>query len=132
MNDETLRADGAFAAPANSGSEPLAQWILRLMREPHTSSSPAPKPPGDGGMLAIQLNAEGHHQFFQQLPDFVTALLLQQDERAALRYAPLLYHLVGCDRCHQAYLEIYDAMRAALSHQDEPIACPEDGTPPGR
>lgn len=130
MNDETLRADGAAATPAKSGSEPLAQWLLRLMREPRTASSPAPRSSGEGGMLANPLREEGHRQFYQQLPDFVTALLLQ-DEGATLRYAPLLYHLVGCDNCHQAYLEIYDAMRAALSSQEESIACLEDGAPPG-
>ena len=81
-------------------------------------------------MLSNPLREEGHRQFYQQLPDFVTALLLQ-DEGATLRYAPLLYHLVGCDNCHQAYLEIYDAMRAALSSQEESIACLEDGAPPG-
>jgi hypothetical protein len=129
MNDETRRAGGASATPAKSDSGPLAQWLLRLMREPRTASSPAPTSSGEGGVLASQRSSEGHRQFFQQLPDFVTALLLQ-DEGATLRYAPLLYHLVGCDNCHQAYLEIYDAMRAALSSQDESIACLEDGAPP--
>jgi hypothetical protein len=116
MNEETLRAERAAATPAKSGSEPLAQWLLRLMREPHIPTSSDPSSPGEGELHG-NLCEEDHLQFFGQLPDFVTALLLQ-DEGATLRYAPLLYHLVGCDDCHQAYLEIYDALRAALTSQD--------------
>ncbi len=56
---------------------------------------------------------EYHIEFYQQLPDFALALL-NNDTQATLRFAPLLYHLIGCPTCHAAYLEIYDAMRATV------------------
>lgn len=66
--------------------------------------------------ISLQENArqpgENYHpHFYQQLPDFVMALL-ENNALATLHYAPLIYHLIGCSTCHTAYLEIYDAMRA--------------------
>ncbi len=58
-----------------------------------------------------RLGENYHPQFYQQLPDFVMALL-ENNSDATLHYAPLIYHLIGCSTCHTAYLEIYDAMRA--------------------
>src|SRR5258708_25202520 len=58
-----------------------------------------------------RLGENYHPQFYQQLPDFVMALL-ENNSQATLHYAPLIYHLIGCRTCHTAYLEIYDAMRA--------------------
>src|SRR5207248_11394941 len=60
---------------------------------------------------------EFHLAFYQQLPDFVGALL-NNDTQATLRFAPLFYHLIGCAACHTAYLEVYDAMRAAVTGGD--------------
>lgn len=117
MNEETPRTERTAATFRWCGGEQLAQWVLRLMREPPLPPSSEPSSPGEGE-LHENLREGNHLQFFGQLPDFVTALLLQ-DEGATLRYAPLLYHLVGCDDCHQGYLDIYDAMRAALTSQDE-------------
>ncbi len=54
-----------------------------------------------------------HPRFYQQLPDFIMALL-QNDAQATIHYAPLLYHLAGCATCHSAYLEMYDAIRYAV------------------
>src|SRR5438270_11148025 len=80
------------------------------MREPQTS------PTADNAAWTSEGHhiPEGHQPFCQQLPDFVLALLLQ-DAGATGRYAPLVYHLVGCDQCHRAYLECYDARRASLA-----------------
>jgi len=87
----------------------LARWLQELLAAP----------PGQAKTEAVAMH-EGetriggnyHPQFYSQLPDFVTALL-RNDSQATLRYAPLIYHLIGCSTCHTAYLEIYDAMRAA-------------------
>lgn len=129
MNDETQRADGGCDAHAAHGSEQLAQWLLRLMREQLPAAPPAHSSDCESEPRAAQLQEEGHRQFFQQLPDFVMALLLE-DESGTRRYTPLLYHLVGCDRCHQAYLEFYDALRTALYDQGEPAYLEEDSMPP--
>jgi hypothetical protein len=63
------------------------------------------------------LNNDYHPRFYQQLPDFIMALL-QNDAKATVHYAPLLYHLIGCTVCHTAYLELYDAMRYALNTKE--------------
>ena len=87
----------------------LARWLQELLAAP----------PGQVGAEAVSMHegetrVEGnyHPQFYAQLPDFVMALL-KNDSQATLRYAPLIYHLIGCRTCHTAYLEIYDAMRVA-------------------
>jgi hypothetical protein len=67
--------------------------------------------------LALQLDSDYHSTFYQQLPDFVMALL-NKDPQATLRYAPLLYHLAGCSECHESYLDLYDAMRAAVQPRE--------------
>jgi hypothetical protein len=83
---------------------PLARWLQQVMAADSTSSAAA-SPVGE--------NNEYHPYFYQQLPDFVMALLEQQPQ-ATLRFATLLYHLIGCTTCHSAYLDLYSAMRAAL------------------
>lgn len=103
----------------------LAQWLQDIV---HTAPvAPPAQTPSSGtnlqkspmtGERDIQLelllqDSSYHKRFYQQLPDFVLALL-NNDPQAATHYAPLLYHLAGCTICHQSYLEIYDAMRAAL------------------
>jgi hypothetical protein len=69
--------------------------------------------PAQETRLELLLNSDYHLTFYQQLPDFVMALL-NNDPQAALHYAPLLYHLAGCSECHKSYLDLYDAMRAAV------------------
>lgn len=107
----------------------LAQWLQDIL---HTTSAPVevnvPSTPIFSitntqkspitGERDIQLelllqDSSYHKRFYQQLPDFVMALLTN-DAQAATHYAPLLYHLAGCPVCHESYLEIYDAMRTAL------------------
>jgi len=55
-----------------------------------------------------------HLKFYRQLPDFVQALLNNATQEDIIRFAPLVFHLIGCPACHTAYLEIYDAMRATI------------------
>jgi len=89
---------------------PLAQWLQTLL------TIPSPLRPGTVSPLDdVGKGAQSYHlPYFQQLPNFAQALL-KDDAQAAVRYAPLVYHLIGCAACHKAYLEIYDAMRAALA-----------------
>ena len=105
----------------------LAQWLQEIVRTTPAAPSAQTSPTTSGtntqrnpitGERDIQLelllqNSSYHQKFYQQLPDFVLALL-NDDPQATIHYAPLLYHLAGCSVCHQSYLEIYDAMRAAL------------------
>jgi hypothetical protein len=95
---------------------PLAQWLQEILAIP---AQPAPPEHTSlletGGHPALDY----HLSFYQQLPDFIMALL-KDDAQATLRYAPLFFHLIGCPTCHAAYLELYDAMRAALSASEEP------------
>lgn len=89
----------------------LARWLAEVLHLPgqdretaSTSEISQPELVFDGGY---------HLQFYQQLPDFIMALL-KGDPQADIRYAPLLYHLAGCAECHQGYLELYKALHAAL------------------
>ncbi len=96
---------------------PLAQWLPTIL------AMPLPPLRSETGSILddASKNATSYHlPFYQQLPDFAMALLTG-DAQATLRYAPLIYHLIGCPVCHTAYLEIYDAMRAALASGDEQV-----------
>ncbi len=89
---------------------PLAQWLQQVL----AITPPEPK----AELTSITDNGgrfgdDYHSEFYRQLPDFVLALL-NNDTQATLRFAPLLFHLIGCPTCHAAYLEIYDAMRATI------------------
>lgn len=102
----------------------LAHWLQQIMAQP-PSSPPLPslqarqpqqaastRGSEESPHFALSLD-EYHPRYYQQLPDFVMALLTE-DSRAATHYAPLLYHLVGCAACHATYLDLYDALHAAL------------------
>src|SRR5581483_9998420 len=60
-----------------------------------------------------------HAAFYPQLPDFAMALL-RGDVGVITRYAPLFFHLLSCPICHRAYLETYDALRAARADEIRP------------
>ncbi len=83
----------------------LGHWLQQVMAAKST--------PAAGSHLADDENGEYHPHFYQQLPDFVMALL-KREPQVTLHYAPLLYHMVGCAACHDAYLDLYGAIRAAL------------------
>ena len=94
---------------------PLAQWLQTILAMPSVQLRPDSTLPLDDVASAASTY---HLPYYQQLPDFALALL-KNDDQAALDYAPLIYHLIGCPVCHRAYLEIYDAMRAALAASSE-------------
>jgi hypothetical protein len=96
---------------------PLARWLQTILAMPSVQVRPGGTSPLDD--LAGSAGAY-HLPYFQQLPDFAQALL-KNDSEAILSYAPLIYHLIGCPVCHNAYLEIYDAMSAALAVGGEQI-----------
>jgi len=95
---------------------PLAKWLQQVL-----AITPQPK----AELASITDNGgtfgdDYHIEFYQQLPDFVLALL-NNDTQATVRFAPLLFHLIGCPTCHTAYLEIYDAMRATVETDEANI-----------
>lgn len=124
MNENTLPTVKSPDTHSSESVEQLAQWLLHLMREPRTA------PSADNAVWTSEdrHSPEGHLPFCQQLPDFVMALLLQ-DAGATVRFAPLVYHLVGCDQCHRAYLECYDALRAALATDPASHLCEQENLP---
>ena len=95
---------------------PLAQWLYQLLASHAPEISPGQIPVGEGVSL---LGAQYHAAFYPQLPNFVMALL-REGTGVTTRYAPLFFHLLGCPICHCAYLETYDALRAALSNETRP------------
>jgi hypothetical protein len=89
----------------------LAQWLQNLLATTSISET-AP---------SLTEDEQYHPHFYQQLPDFVFALLNNQPQ-ATLHYAPLLYHLVGCPTCRAAYLDLYAAMKATLQPNQAELA----------
>lgn len=96
-----------------SESMQLARWLQQVMQLPPYAAASSQETNTSDVQLELLLDSQYHIQFYQQLPDFVMALL-NNDAQAIIHYAPLLYHLAGCQECHAAYLDIYDAMRAAV------------------
>ncbi len=101
--NEHRQSEGA-SDPGNQTVQ-LSQWLQQLLSATSVSDAAS-------SQLANEQH-EYHLHFYQQLPDFVLALLDKQPQ-AILHYAPLLYHLVECPTCHAAYMDLYAAMRAAL------------------
>ncbi len=114
--NEHKQSEGA-SDPGNQSV--LSQWLQQVLAA--TSASDA------ASSLVENEQNEYHPHFYQQLPDFVLALLNKQPQ-ATLHYAPLLHHLVGCPTCHAAYLDLYAAMRAAIQPDQSP-GQPQGPTP---
>jgi hypothetical protein len=113
MSDATL-----FGGPTEPHDENvrLARWLQQIIHiTPHEKKS-LPLPGESEHQLELALDSDYHLRFYQQLPDFVMALLTQ-GKQVPMQYAPLLYHLAGCQECHSGYLDLYDSMREALYSQ---------------
>ena len=93
----------------------LSSWLQEVMKLPPTKARGIASGDEDTA-LELLLDSNYHIRFYQQLPDFVMALL-ENNTQAMLQYAHLLYHLAGCSECHSAYLELYDALREAVYPQ---------------
>ena len=115
MRDSTL-----FDDAGNTGQ--LAQWLLQVLAPvlPEQGND-ASILPDDEKQLPLLLTNDYHLPFYQQLPDFIMALL-KNDPQVTVSYAPLLYHLMGCSACYASYLDLYDSLRVALyPHGARPI-----------
>jgi hypothetical protein len=93
----------------------LAEWLQGVLEVAEQEEGMSPVIDGKDADAALELvvKSDYHVTFYQQLPDFIMALLTK-DPLAPINYAPLLYHLASCRTCHNAYLDLYDAMRAAI------------------
>jgi hypothetical protein len=97
----------------------LAQWLQEILQSPEQKEpSPSELLPGEhrNAQLELVIEKDYHLPFYQQIPDFVMALLTN-DPLATDRYASLLFHMAGCRTCHATYLDLYSSMRAAISPQ---------------
>jgi hypothetical protein len=105
--------EGSSSPDTDTGR--LSSWLQQVMKLPPTKAQRNAASDEDTA-LELVLDSNYHMQFYQQLPDFVMALL-ENNTQAMLHYAHLLYHLAGCSECHNAYLELYDALREAVYPQ---------------
>lgn len=109
QNDELFNTSNEYL--------PLAQWLQQILATAPEHSN--------AGLATItgnrdQFDDEYHVAFYRQLPDFVHALLNNASQEVIIRFAPLVFHLIGCPTCHEAYLEIYDSMRATIGLDETP------------
>jgi hypothetical protein len=113
MSDATL-----FGGPTEPHDENvrLARWLQQIIHITPHEKTKITLPGESDHQLELVFDSDYHLRFYQRLPDFVMALL-SKDTQAPIQYAPLLYHLAGCQECHSAYLDIYDSMREALFPQ---------------
>src|SRR5437763_4513857 len=73
----------------------LARWLHDLLaRSSRDTTNLSATNGGDESEFELLLSGDYHPRFYQQLPDFIMALL-RNDPRATIRYAPLLYHWPG-------------------------------------
>ncbi len=107
---DNIKQPGGFFDRRNAQ---LASWIQQVMRQEGAHATPTGE---DEKELELLLNSDYHLHFYQQLPDFVMALL-KNEAQATIKYGPLLYHLAGCSQCHASYLDLYDAMQVAIYPQ---------------
>src|SRR5438445_9680197 len=107
----------------------LARWLHDLLaKSSQDTTNLSTIAGGDESESEVVFGGDYHPRFYQQLPDFIMALL-RNDPRATIHYAPLLYHLASCPTCHTAYLELYDALRYAVKTGDtQPLS--NSGTRP--
>ncbi len=99
-----------FDNPSNNSEHlKLARWLRHVLAQSPQDTAYVSTNYED----EVVTNNDYHPQFYRQLPDFIMALL-QNEAKATVHYAPLLYHLARCTMCHNAYLELYDALRYAV------------------
>ncbi|MDQ6660357.1 MAG: hypothetical protein M3Z24_05260 [Chloroflexota bacterium] len=127
--------DGTSSAASNKNYLPLARWLQHILAEPQEQAEQGASLSKRehilsslSGLSEVPFETNYHPEFYQQLPDFIQALL-DHDPSATSHYGSLLYHLVGCRACSTAYRELYSAMNAAL-HTDEELSTVSPGTRP--
>ncbi len=110
MNDQT-HFEGAESSQQKNTK--LAHWLQQVLTVTQHEKMLSSESKENDNELSLLLTDDYHLHFYQQLPDFVMALL-KKDELAMTQFGHLLYHLVDCQSCHASYLELYDALRAAV------------------
>lgn len=119
MNNQTPFDDTSNSAHSANNKDPqagLARWLQQVLATP-ASAPDIPSLSRDDEQNDVVLSPDYHPHFYQQLPNFIQALL-NQEPHAVLQYAPLVFHLIGCSACHSAYLELYDSLRYAYQPQE--------------
>jgi hypothetical protein len=119
MNDDRNSSDminpGNFDAyRKNVQHMKLAQWLGQVLQAPEQDEVASSRVEDGDTQLELVLKSNYHLSFYQQIPDFIMALL-NNDSLATVHYSALLFHLVGCRACHDAYIDLYSAMRAAVN-----------------
>jgi hypothetical protein len=106
------------AAVHRSQALKLAKWLQQALIIPAAPSQEKIGPGATEEVPSELSQASNYHpHFYHQIPDFVTALLAD-DPQATIHYAPLLYHLLTCPACLEAYRECYDALGYAVKGKD--------------
>lgn len=96
----------------------LAKWLQQALIIPAAPSQEKIGPGATEEVSGELSQASNYHpHFYHQIPDFVMALLAD-DPQATIHYAPLLYHLLICPACLEAYREYYDALGYAVKGKD--------------
>ena len=104
-------------APSKSQQKQLAAFIQAVMNTP-PSDLQLSEASSVLGSRALQVVGQDYHlEFYQQLPELVLSILNDEPDGPELvnHYGALLFHLAGCMICHQAYMELYNSLSAALS-----------------
>lgn len=108
-------------ATNNDAYKQLAYWLQRMVATPIGEAAPFD---GEDDEMVTDSDLRGFHlRYYQQLPDLVMKLLRHPDDpHALLPYTALLYHLASCPDCHEAYLDLYRALRPTIetAHQLPP------------
>jgi len=108
--------EGSIQGTQSTKYAELALWLQQVLEPALQGEAIVSEVPQNDNQLAVMLGADYHLHHYQQLPDFAMAMLTK-DVQAAVRYGSLLYHLASCRECHSAYLDLYDALRAAVDPQ---------------
>ncbi|GAC1501867.1 MAG: hypothetical protein NVS2B12_10580 [Ktedonobacteraceae bacterium] len=92
----------------------LARWLQQVLQAPEREELSSSEREDSNDQLELVLKSDYHLVFYQQIPDFIMALLTN-DSLATVHYASLLFHIAGCHTCHNTYLDLYSSMRAAIN-----------------
>ncbi len=101
--------------PKSAEHASLARWLQEVLQSSE-QEEPLSTTENRSAQLELVVEKDYHLPYYQQIPDFVMALLTN-DPLAAVQYAPLLFHIAGCRTCHATYLDLYSSMRVAISPQ---------------
>ncbi len=117
MNDDKNIDDGMINTSNVYGKSAeysgLAQWLRQVLQSSDQEEGHSSGVEDSDTQLELELKSNYHLTFYQQIPDFVMALLTN-NSLATVQYTSLLFHMVGCHTCHEAYLDFYSSMRAAV------------------